>query len=194
MMTLAWECSGGITPEQGRNSIIEKYFKSMPNANNYLFVDDDIVPQTIQAIWELYAAGKDVIAGCCPIRTAEHGDTMNVRLGDNWLKRSELPDSPFRADEVGAGFLLVQTNVLKAIRWPWFKTEFQPADAAGRVIKEGEDEFFCRRAKEEGFEIWAHPKVICDHWKAGIKLSGGESPADSTGIKTQGASSPGGTT
>ena len=58
-------------------------------------------------------------------------------------------------DGVSAGCLLVHRRVFDAIEPPWFQWN---EDATA-----GEDFYFCRKAQEAGFKIFADPSVVCGH-------------------------------
>jgi len=85
----------------------------------------------------------------------------------NWLASHTWPSIPVggpillpekdgslvKVDAVGGGCLLIHREVLAKVPRPWFSA------------REGgtEDFYFCRKAKQAGFEIYGDMSVICDH-------------------------------
>ncbi|GAI93114.1 unnamed protein product, partial [marine sediment metagenome] len=82
-----------------------------------------------------------------------------LQLGDGIVQRygaREEGVSPAEMKRVvgegGAGFLLVKREVFEKLPYPWFSFE-----------KGGEDLYFCDKARENGFEIWADMSVLLGH-------------------------------
>ena len=62
-------------------------------------------------------------------------------------------------EEVGAGMLLVRMSVFDTIQAPWFNFRWIPEkDDWG-----GEDGYFCRKAKQNGYKIHLDTRVGCGH-------------------------------
>ena len=59
---------------------------------------------------------------------------------------------------VGTGCILIRTKILKEML-DNNETPFVYA------YKEGEDLYFCRAARQKGYEVWAHWDYACDHMK-----------------------------
>ena len=62
-------------------------------------------------------------------------------------------------DSVATGFLLIDLEVFKKLSHPWF---FWESDKEGEV-ETGEDYWFCRKAREAGFEIWVDLTIPIGH-------------------------------
>ena len=62
-------------------------------------------------------------------------------------------------DAVGTGFLLINLDIFKKLKEPWF---FWKTNEQGEVV-EGEDYWFCRIAKEAGFEVWVDLTIKVGH-------------------------------
>lgn len=59
---------------------------------------------------------------------------------------------PFRVDCSGVGCVLIKRNVLETLQYPWFDLS---------ATKYGSDMYFYKHAADAGFELWAHPGVLC---------------------------------
>lgn len=113
-----------------------------------LFVDTDMFFEP-DALERLLAHDKDIIGAeynyrQLPLKTTRQG---GEKVG-NLLK----------CDVMGTGFLLIKTSVFEKLPQPWF---FYKHD--GDEIIEGDDVWFCNRAKEAGFDIWCDPEVKIFH-------------------------------
>lgn len=86
-------------------------------------------------------------------------------IGANYNKRqfpliSTAVSKPFqegdlvKCETLGAGFLLINLDVFKKLSKPWF---FWEKDGAG------EDYWFCRKARELGYDVWVDYSIIIKH-------------------------------
>lgn len=119
------------------------------NATHLLFVDDDMVFEK-DAANRLMERNKDIVGvhyNCrkFPATTTVHMDAEKKK-NIQW----ENPDGFMTCDAVGTGFLLINLDVFKKLKEPWF---FWKTNEQGEVV-EGEDYWFCRLAREAGFEVW----------------------------------------
>lgn len=165
-----------------RNKIVKRF---LATDNDYLMmIDDDVVPLFNPA--EFLFADKDVI-----------GFPAKVRQGDrqlNWVVYIKRPDRNEYApvdftkvdqsiellsvDAVGTGAILIHRRVLENIKAP-FHIKF---DEDG-ILTMGTDFAFCERAKEAGFEIFATPQRVCEHFKE-LGMLDMQSYSDSDGVDT----------
>lgn len=148
----------------GRNLIIMDALKK-PHVTHIFFLDADTIPPD-NALAELLKLDKDIAAGLYKI-TSPDGDAWSASTGTNngvdysWVPIDKLPTEPFKAWALAGGCLLVKRKVFEAgvgLAWPWFSYIYKPD--GGRV---GEDVNFTNKAKDAGFELWAHPGVIAGH-------------------------------
>ncbi len=104
---------------------------------------------------------------------------------DPWVYRihersSEPPRGPFQCDAAGGATLIIHRDVFEKlsqspfglsqdstkeaksrVQWPFFR--FLYKESMEQLL--AEDLYFCWRAKEAGFEIWADLEIASRHWK-----------------------------
>lgn len=163
--SVKWMWSVSHYPEMGRNAIIEKQL-SDPELTHIFFLDTDTVPP-IDAIPKMLKVDKPFVSAVTPMICGnEH--VWNVKTIDDpdkwWPRAIELPNKPFITKHAGGSCLLIRREVFEAVKWPWFKTIFQEMDKDDVAKKEGEDTYFCNRARECGFDVWVQPDVKCSHY------------------------------
>jgi len=54
-------------------------------------------------------------------------------------------------DHAPAGMMMIETSVFDRLPMPWFNTQFLPETPSEYM---GEDVFFCRLAREHGYDVW----------------------------------------
>jgi FkbM family methyltransferase len=150
----------GYNVDQVRNLIADW----VVNGFDYLFsVDSDIAfaPDTLS---KMLAHDRDVVSGLYIQRKPgqhileiyEHtatGGVVNMPYGK--LKGRTL------VEVAGCGFgcALVKAEVMRKIGYPQFK--YYSAISINDTISEDVD--FCRKARDNGFTIWADPTILCRH-------------------------------
>jgi GT2 family glycosyltransferase len=76
------------------------------------------------------------------------------------LKQCEREGKLLEVDSMGAGCLLIAKEVFEAIDPPWWEWDY-------KSYKKGDvrspDAYFCEKAKEKGFKIWADPSTCSPH-------------------------------
>ena len=65
---------------------------------------------------------------------------------------------PFKVDAAGFGCFLFHRSVAEAMQEPYFKNHFFKNDK-----EVSEDFYFCIKARQLGFDIWAIPDLRCGH-------------------------------
>jgi hypothetical protein len=77
-----------------------------------------------------------------------------------------------QVDYVGAGCLLISRKVLETLQYPWF---FWSRNDPRIPLKEriSEDLYFCKKAREAGFQIYLDASVRCLHVGLGSAQVGG---------------------
>lgn len=79
---------------------------------------------------------------------------------DHRLIEPVLDGTLQKVEIMGMGCCIIHREVLEKIGYPWFK--YGPLHENVDLLST-EDIQFCNRAKEEGYDIWAHTGVICGH-------------------------------
>jgi hypothetical protein len=110
------------------------------------FVDDDNVPRP-DTLERLLAHEVDIVQ---PLVMCRHDLTRPACLSDLDGRLGSLAMGPGlkKVAAVGTGGMLVRRRVFETVPPDWFRfiQEFN------RV--QGEDVYFCRRAREHGFDVW----------------------------------------
>lgn len=114
-----------------------------------LFLDADMYFEK-DAILKLLKHNKDIIGANYHLRTIPAVATVK-----NPKKLKGLTE----CDAVATGFLLIDLNVFKKLPQPYF---FWQSNDKGELV-EGEDNWFCRIAREAGFKIWCDLSVNIGH-------------------------------
>ena len=168
-----WGYTSTISPEMGRNTLIEDHIHAnIQEWSHVYFVDTDVVPQP-HCLDNLIALDADVATGIYPIFLLKHGFAWSVTGIDREQlpMNKPLPEKPFETRSAGAGCLLVRREVIEDIGWPWFKMTYQPKwENDGHAIKSMEDMYFCDKVIAAGYRIIAEPREICEHYNSvGLK-------------------------
>ena len=166
-----WGFVNQTSPELSRNVILEMHYEQEGPWSHVFFIDSDVVPPT-DALEKMLDIGADVITGMYPLFKNEGvGTKAEVvwAVSDSpghWMSAKEpIPASPFQIQACGAGCLLIRREVLDDIGYPWFKTTFQSIrENNGIPIEPSEDVYFCQKAQEKGYKIFAEPSVVCKHY------------------------------
>jgi len=66
-------------------------------------------------------------------------------------------------DFSGFGWVMIRTKVFNAMTYPWF--ESKPTKRGSVTTFPTSDIFFFKKAKQLGFKLFAHPKVVLGHEK-----------------------------
>lgn len=167
-MLEAWDRQEGIetyyapTPHTtlGRDKIVQYANHRIPRPTHILFVDYDVLPR-LTTLKKLLAHDKDIVAGVYPMmQRCKLSWCLSREDPFKGLPIQELPDNPFKTVYVGCGMMLVRMEVFDKLKWPYWKDEFAPG-----VKTLGEDLYFCKKARDAGYDIWVDPKLKCNHFR-----------------------------
>ena len=132
-------------------------------ATHILFVDHDMYfpPDTLKKLIE---ADKDIIGAAYnfrqfPLKSTAIPLGTEPTDGEYKVDPATLPTEPFKATTLGTGLLLIKLSVFEKIAEPWF---LFGRNKEGELVQ-GEDTYFCVRAREAGFDVWAHPSLGVKH-------------------------------
>ncbi len=155
----------GYTTAENRNYLAVQALRQ--ECDYLLMVDDDMTfpEETLEIMLSL---NKEIVGVASNSRvlplstTVSRMDENGVYIHPDTLTEEEkaLPTEPFKAYGVGGGVLLIDSNVFKVIERPWFV--FTPDPVTGQMLI-GEDQYFCNRAKEKGYDIWCDPRIPIGH-------------------------------
>ena len=71
--------------------------------------------------------------------------------------------SVFEVDGIGAGCMLVRTEVFPKIEPPWFKVVDTAQGENGYPLFIDDDRWFCMKVREAGYRILADGGILCAH-------------------------------
>ena len=149
----------GYDCAKARNAIAAK---AMQGGFDYLFmIDSDIIvpPDSINHFLEIPV---DICFGVYPHKNTNNGKAEIFKLGtDNFELRfsyKELTVPRIKIKGAGFGCAFIRVDVLKEMRYPYFKYAIHNS---GSFL--GEDLYFCDEAAKLGMDIWADTRVRCGH-------------------------------
>jgi hypothetical protein len=149
--------------DYNRNTIVKMF---LATDNQYLLMIDDDNP-CLKNPLDLLDLKKDImIYPTFMAKVDEEGDPVinyNVfkKEGKKWRSQTMTPGKHLMEyDAGGTGCILIKRRVLEALDAP-FKSKLNK-DGMRDV---GSDLWFCKRAKDKGFKIWAHWGYACRHMK-----------------------------
>lgn len=144
----------GPVIEKARNQLALTFRQS--GAKWLLALDADMVftPDLITRLMK-HATGKRIVGALCFGWTGtEAWPTMYDEKFD--VMHDWAPGDLVTVGGTGAACLMIPRTVFQQIEGPWYKT------ATGEV---GEDLYFCRLAREHGFEVCVDTSVVAGHAK-----------------------------
>ena len=132
-----------------------------------MFIDGDMIfPPT--GVDQLLSYDLDIVGGVYHYKGEPYDAVLKkiVKQGNDTVMHSikDFPqDKLFEVDAIGTGFLLIKMDVFKKIEPPFFfhaqPHEFGMKDMPFPNNDVGEDVYFCLKAKEAGFKIYADPTI-----------------------------------
>jgi GT2 family glycosyltransferase len=139
-----------------RNKIVEIAKKE--GCTHLLFVDSDMRFNHLD-IDQLLRADKDIISGIYNLRKHPLITIVRMKEGDEIVIPKELPKELFKCHSTGAGCLLIKMEVFEKLKKPYFA--FKTIE--GQNVVMGEDNYFCDKAREAGYDVWVDPTVMIGH-------------------------------
>lgn len=125
-------------------------------------VDSDIV-LPVDCLEKMLLANKDIISGLY-IQRIPDTQILEVYLdapnGARNATLEEIQDTPLaKVSACGMGCCLINSNVLRTMQYPHFVYK----SALNHAYTFSEDIYFCFKARELGFEVWADTTIRCEH-------------------------------
>lgn len=157
--TITW----GKPIASNRSQIVRRFLGT--DCDFLMMMDDDVVPFRNPA--EMVFFDRDILGS--PTRTRQNGRLNWVVYGKHPKKDtfscidldSVNPNMDLlKVNAIGTGLILIKRKVLEKIKNP-FEDVFD--ENGVRIL--GMDLNFCKKATEAGFEVYAAPKMICEHFK-----------------------------
>ncbi len=157
-----------------RNLLVRRFLET---DNDYLFfLDSDCEPDP-DTLRRLLAHDKDIVGSVCPAFMYPDDKSepivayaAYVMDASKWPPRrlvvplgaERTPDGLMEVDALGGSGVLIKRHVLETMSYPWFLVCVDPDN--GDIVY-GEDSFFCLKAREEGFRVWADYGCVQKHYK-----------------------------
>lgn len=168
-------CSGSLITAE-RNRLLEVFMQS--DATHMLCVDSDL-GWPAQAVLAMLEHDVDFVTGVYPTRKDNMFLFRPVYNEDKSLVKNDR--GLLKMEYVPAGFMLIRREVIQKMREFHADLKFTPPVIndqmfAGYALFNtevwkgefwGEDYYFCRKAREAGFDIWVDPLIEFDH--AGVR-------------------------
>jgi len=163
-----WHGSSGFPLDLTRDHLVNQALKD--GVEHIFFLDADVIPP-LNVIPQLLSWRLPIVSGVyhskqgtgvCAYKFNKHGKLENVDLKKHLLPGERL----LEVDAVGCGCLMVEAEVFKHIKPPWFKWTMNPDVPEEEVdvkIHHSEDVDFSFKAVEAGFSIYLDTFVRCKH-------------------------------
>ena len=146
----------GYNTSENRNWIAAQAVKL--GCSHLFFIDDDMVfPE--DTLDKLLAHDKDIVGAV--YNTKYETPTPVIE----WLPEGKpyedifLNGSLFECGAIGTGCLLIKCDVFRKVPQIWFNYEWNDNGS----VKMSHDWWFCHKARECGFKIWADPTLSIGH-------------------------------
>lgn len=142
---------------------IRNFMANWACSYDYLFsVDSDIILPK-DALVRLLGHDKDIVTGLYVQRNPNmplelYRETANGG-STNYYPEEVQGFGLMKVKGCGFGCVLVKNKVLATMGYPWFK--YQSSLVREETISE--DIFFCQKALNSGFELWADTDLTCGH-------------------------------
>ena len=142
--------------DSARNNLVQEALKD-PSYTHLLMIDDDMTFDS-DFVLKLLEQDVDIVAGLAFKRRQDFQPCVYKKDSKNEKYFPILPNVFQEVDIVGTGGILINMEVLKKLKYPWFETFYD---------KEGQhwsvDFDFCIKAKKEGFKIFVDPAAEMGH-------------------------------
>jgi len=148
---------------EARNNAVQRMFDTECDA--ILFIDSDqTFPHT--ALDLLIEKHKDIIGYPIVRKKPPYYPNISRWYPDGGVYKvyENYPQNHiFQVDTIGMGFTYIRREVFEKIEKPYFDFGWVEKDGKKTDQMIGEDVYFCKKAKEAGFKIWANPEIEIGH-------------------------------
>ena len=164
-----------------RNQLIRSFPGEEPNNKNILpfdgkleakkiiFIDDDMV-WNFEDLAKILKSKEDIVSGFYRMNCFKNDNELAAMKNGDFLISKDIKNKTelIELDYVGLGFIAINFEVFKKIKFPWFET-FDLFDKKNEnVLSIGEDFDFCKKAKAVGYKIYGDPTIKIGHEKRKI--------------------------
>lgn len=131
---------------------------------DYLFCIDSDIIVPCDALEKMIKADKDIISGLY-VQRIENKHILEIYSyshlqGFYNISYNQIKDSPIvEIAACGMGCALIKSSVIRTLDYPHYVYQ----EAIDHKNSISEDIYFCIKAKNHGFSVWADPSIICDH-------------------------------
>jgi hypothetical protein len=150
----------GMPFDHARNAGCEKVLEL--DFQWLFFLDDDVIPPS-DTILRLMSHNKPIVSGIYYRRSPPILPVMlnKTSEGKKWISEYKVPDL-LEVDFVGAGCILIHSDVFRKISRPWFEWKVDRYDLP---IEDrlSEDFSFCELARKSGYKILVDTSIHCRH-------------------------------
>ena len=141
-----------------RNYVCIDFLKKKRHTH-LLFIDSDTVP--FENPLNMVKHDVDVVGGVYPMWQKDHFEWLAMDIMPNGgYKTTSIRKGLVEVDGLGAGCLLMKRKVIESMKAPF--ADLINEDGTRSL---GHDYNFCRKAKKNGFKVYADWDVLCDHHK-----------------------------
>jgi hypothetical protein len=166
-------CAGSLLTAE-RNRLLEAFINS--DATHLLCVDSDL-GWPAQAVIALLDHDVDFVCGVYPTRKDNMFLFRPIYNEDKSVVKNEK--GLLKVEYIPAGFMMIKREVIVKMREFHSNLKFTPKVETEQMFSGyfdtevwqgefwGEDFYFCRKARETGFDIWVDPLIEFDH--AGVR-------------------------
>jgi hypothetical protein len=143
-----------------RNHIVQEFLKT--NAEYLLMIDSDTVP--LKNPLDMIDYDKDIVGAVYPTWKNDAFIWLACKLREDgaYVQYPKgLRTGLKEVDALGTGCILIKRKVLETIPMPFVDKVRE--GVGDREL--GHDLYFCKRAKEKGFKVWADWGLECEHHK-----------------------------
>ena len=123
-----------------------------------LFIDSDMYFEA-DAAERLLKRNKDIVGVQYNLRKLPLTSTVKIIDENGKELMKEYRNGLVKVAAVATGFMLIKTSVFEKLSEPWF---FWESNDKGEVVT-GEDSWFCRKARQAGYDIWLDSKIVMKH-------------------------------
>jgi hypothetical protein len=156
----------GLNVDEARNVIVREALKN--DYNYLLFIDDDIIPPIDGLCRLIEHLEKDKDLGAVTgdyLLKGEPFHSVHLQLNKDGLvcelNRTNNDDKLVYSNWlIGLGFCLIDLNVFRQMREPWFKCHFKDKSGNKNV---NEDAHFSEMIFENGYKILIDKDIKCAH-------------------------------